>query len=260
VTAGGGTLYLADDFSSLPQVSIAATQRLSREETTQTLLWGGEDPLVSTWRVGLGSITVVSTDLSGAWTQQWFEWPGLPRLFEGILATIESTTDTALGLTAIVSFEGSTTSILVDARDDNGRYANFLDIEADVLPIDVTIPLTQVSPGLYQGSIPTPAKGGYTVQILDHTRDRSMSVPLTVPYAWEVADISQNLETLRWIATTSNGVVLENGTSLPQADERLTLRIDPLHMLFILAAVILFLLELIIRKWPVQTKSQRAAE
>lgn len=31
VKAGGGTLYLADDFSALPQVSIAATQRLSRE-------------------------------------------------------------------------------------------------------------------------------------------------------------------------------------------------------------------------------------
>ncbi|MCK5828653.1 hypothetical protein KAH43_09045, partial [Candidatus Bipolaricaulota bacterium] len=137
---------------------------------------------------------------------------------------------------------------------------NFLDIEADVLPTDVMIPLTQVSPGLYQGSIPTPAKGGYTVQILDHTRDRSMSVPLTIPYAWEVAAISQNLETLRWIATTSNGVVLENDTSLPQADERLTLQIDPLHMLFILAAVILFLLELIIRKWPVQTKAQRTAD
>ena len=294
VTAGGGTLYLADDFSTLPQVFIRATQRLSRErfviedtevegrlitthamdpvpplqgyvvgypkETSQTLLWGGEDPLVSTWRVGLGSITVVSTDLSGAWTQQWFEWPGLPRLFEGILATIEPETSTALGLSTIVSFEGSTTSILVDARDNDGGYANFLDIEADVLPIDFMLPLSQVSPGLYQASFPTPAKGGYTVQILDHTRDRSMSVPLTVPYAWEVAEISQDLETLRWIATTSNGVVLGDGASLPQTEERLTTRIDPLHQLFILAALVLFLLELIIRKWPVSTKSQRAAD
>jgi hypothetical protein len=294
VTAGGGTLYLADDFSTLPQVFIRATQRLSRErfviedtkvegrlitthamdpvpplqgyvvgypkETAQTLLWGGEDPLVSTWRVGLGSITVVSTDLSGAWTQQWFEWPGLPRLFEGILATIEPETSTALGLSTTVSFEGSTTSILVDARDNDGGYANFLDIDANVLPIDFIVPLSQVSPGLYQASFPTPAKGGYTVQILDHTRDRSMSVPLTVPYAWEVAEISQDLETLRWIATTSKGVVLGDGTSLPQTEERLTVQIDPLHQLFILAALVLFLLELVIRKWPVSKRSQREAE
>lgn len=79
-TAGGGTLYLVDDFSALSRVSIHATQRLSRERfvtrdtqvegrllddwagsvpafggyvvsypkaTAQTLLWGGEDPLLS---------------------------------------------------------------------------------------------------------------------------------------------------------------------------------------------------------------------
>ena len=288
VKAGGGTLYLADDFSTLPQVSIDATQRLSRErfviedtevngrlltthatapvpplqgyvvgypkETAQTLLWGGDDPLVSTWRVGLGSITVVSTDLSGDWTQQWFEWPGLPRLFEGVLATIEPDTSTALGLSTTVSFEGSTTSILVDARNDDGTYANFLDIDASVLPIDFMLPLSQVSPGLYQANFPTPTKGGYTIQILDRTRDRSMSVPLTVPYAWEVAEIRQNLDTLRWIAAMSNGVVLDESVSLPQAEERLTIQLSPLHSLFILSALILFLLELIIRKWPVLKK------
>jgi len=294
VRAGGGTLYLADDFSTLPQVSIRATQRLSRKrfvtedtevegrlitthgtapvpplqgyvvgypkETTQTLLWGGEDPLVATWRIGLGSISVLATDLSGAWTQQWFEWLGMPRLFEGILATTESEISATLGLSTTVSFEGSTTSILVDAREQDGGYANFLDIEATVLPIDSTMLLTQVSPGLYQARFPTPAKGGYTIQILDRTRDRSMTVPLSVPYAEEVAEIDQNLAVLNWIADRSNGVMLDDGMSLPLAEERLTTQIDPLHALLILIAAILFLLELTIRKWPVRKKSQRTAD
>jgi len=294
VTAGGGTLYLADDFSTLPQVSIRATQRLSRErfvtgdtqvdgrliathatgpvppvqgyvvgypkETAQTLLWGGEDPLVSTWRVGLGSITVLTTDLSGAWTQQWFEWLGLPRLFEGVLATIESEVSATLGLSTTVSFEGSTTSILVDARDEDGEYVNFLDIEATVLPTDVHMQLTQVSPGLYQESFTTPAKGGYTIQILDRTRDRSMSVPLSVPYAAEVTEIDQDLVALAWIAERASGVVLEGDAALPAAEERLTIQADPLYALFILIAIILYLVELTIRKWPVRRKSQRTAE
>lgn len=294
VTAGGGTLYLADDFSTLPQVFIRATQRLSRErfvtedtevegrlitthtstpvpplqgyvvgypkETTQTLLWGGGDPVVATWRVGLGSITVLATDLSGTWTQEWFEWPEMPRLFEGLLATTEPEISATLGLAAIVSFEGSTTSILVDARDADGGYVNFLNIEATVLPTDVTMQLTQVSPGLYQKSFPTPAKGGYTIQIIDQTRDRSLTVPLSVPYAAEVAGISQDLAALTWVAESSNGVVLQEGGLLPHTEERLTTQNDPLHTLFILIALILFLLELTIRKWPVRKKSQRAAE
>ena len=294
VTAGGGTLYLADDFSTLPQVSIRATQRLSRErfvteetevegrlldalapasvpplqgyvasypkETAETLLWGGEDPLVSTWRLGLGSITVLNTDLSGAWSQEWLEWSGLPGLFEGILATTEPEIAATLGLTASVSFEGPTTTMLVDARDEDGGYANFLEIEAKLLPIDSIYLLAQVSPGLYHASFPTPAKGGYTVQILDRTRDRSMSVPLSVPYSSEFAEIGQDVATLSWIAGSSGGVVLDDGVSLPQGDERLTARTDPLHRILILIALILFLLELVIRKWPVRKKSQRAAD
>ncbi len=294
VTAGGGTLYLADDFSTLPQVSIDATQRLSRERfvteetevegrllnaitansipalhgyvvsypktTADTLLWGGEDPLVSTWRVGLGSVTVLNTDLSGAWSQEWFKWNGLPSLFEGILATTEPEISATLGLTTSVSFEGSTTSILVDARNEDSTYANFLDIEVKVLPIDSTYILTQVSPGLYHTNLPTPAKGGYIVQIFDRTRDRSMPVPLSVPYSLEFADIGQDLATLTWIAESSNGVVLGDGASLPKPAERLTTQINPLHEIFILAALALFLLELVIRKWPVRKKSPQAAD
>jgi len=290
VTAGGGTLYLADDFSTLPQVSIRATQRLTRErfvieetevegrllemhatnsipalqgyvvsypkETAETLLWGGEDPLVSTWRVGLGSITVLNTDLSGSWSKGWFEWNGMPGLFEDILATTEPEIAATLGLTASVSFEGSTTSILVDARNEDGSYANFLEIEARLLPIDSTHILTQVSPGLYHANLPTPPKGGYTVQILDRARDRSTSVPLSVPYSSEFAEIGQDLATLTWIAESSNGVVLDDRASLPEGDERLMVRMNPLHEVFILVALALFLLELVVRKWPVRKKSQ----
>jgi len=290
VTAGRGSLYLADDFSTLPQVSIQATQRLSRErfvtqetevegrlidvlaadsipalqgyvvsypkETAETSLWASGDPLVSTWRVGLGSITVLNTDLNGVWSQDWFEWTDLPRLFAGILATTEPDVVAALGLTASISFEGSRTSVLVDARNEAGDYANFLEIDAQVLPINSSHTLTQVSPGLYHASIPTPAEGGYTIQILDHTRNRSMSVPLSVPYPSEFTELGKNLVTLSWIAESSNGVVLSSGVSLPQTDERLTERIDPLHSIFILVALALFLLELIIRKWPIRKRSQ----
>ena len=294
VSAGGGALYLADDFSTLPQVSIHATQRLSRErfvaedtevngrllealeadppphlqgyvvsypkETAETILWASEDPLVSTWRVGLGSVTVVNTDLSGIWSQEWFEWGGLPRLFEGVLVTTEPEIVATLGLTALVSFEGSTTSILIDARNEDGSYTNFLEVTAKVFPIDSSHILTQVAPGLYHTNFPTPAKGGYTVQILDQTRNRSMSIPLSVPYAAEVAQIDQDLAALTWIADHSNGVVLNDGILLPLTEERLTIQIDPIHQIFILAALVLFLVELLVRKWPARKNAQRAAD
>ncbi len=288
VNAGGGTLYLANDFSSLPQVSIRATQRLSRDrfvtadtavsgrlldglnitdappvqgyvvsypkETAETLLWGGEDPLVSSWRVGLGSITVLNTDLSGIWSREWAEWEGLSQLFDGILATTESSRASALGLSASVEVDGAETAILVEATDDGGGYANFLDIDANLLPLDRALELSQVSPGLYHAAIPTPAKGGYTIQVTDHTRGRSVSLPLTIPYSEEYARMGQNLDILSWIAEESGGHRLDRQPNLPDTVDRRTLEIQPLHWGFILATLVLFLLELILRKWPARSR------
>ncbi|MGB2983963.1 MAG: vWA domain-containing protein, partial [Candidatus Bipolaricaulia bacterium] len=97
VESGRGSLYHVSDFSRLPAVTLQVTQRLSRSRfvleetqvggplvrlladdppptidgyvltypraTSQTLLTAGVDPLAATWRVGLGSVTVLNTDL-----------------------------------------------------------------------------------------------------------------------------------------------------------------------------------------------------
>ncbi|MGD9675973.1 MAG: VWA domain-containing protein, partial [Candidatus Bipolaricaulia bacterium] len=121
VDHGRGILYFAADFVTLPQVTIQVTQRLTRSRfidtdtavaasagpleslgaippvqgyvltyprsAASTLLWAGEDPLLSTWRTGLGGVTVLNVDLAGVWSRDWVAWSGMPRLFEQILGT-----------------------------------------------------------------------------------------------------------------------------------------------------------------------------
>jgi len=288
VTAGGGSLYLADDFSTLPQVSIRATQRLSRErfvtgetsvegrlaehlvpesipdlsgyvvsypkESAQTLLWAGDDPIVSTWRIGLGTVTVLNTDMSGVWTNAWFEWVQLPRLFDEILATTQPDTAATWGLAASTSFEGTTTSVLVDARNDDESYADFLDLRADLLPLEASYEMSQVSPGLYHASFPTPAKGGYTIYVEDMTRERNLSVPLCVPYSEEYIAFGPQMETLSWIADATGGTVLSETNALPNVAEAAVEETRPLQYILMLAALALFLVELALRKWPLRRR------
>ena len=283
VEAGGGTLYRADDFSLLPQVSIQATQRISRRRfidgpaevagrlsdsfgdspvpaldgyvltypkpSADTSLWAGEDPIVSTWRPGLGAVTVLNTDLIGSGSSEWLAWPGLSSLFEAILATTQPYVVSAIGLSASVLDDPETTEVIVDARDA-GAFANFLELEVELLPDGATYPAPQVGPGLYASSFATPTEGGYALHLIDHTRQRALTLPFSVPYPDELRDLGPDRETLERIAEATGGAMLEDGASLPSVAGGTSTDIQSLHMQFLLAALGVFLLDLIVRKRP----------
>jgi len=283
VEAGGGTLYRADDFSLLPQVSIQATQRISRQRfidgpaevsgrlrdrigpdvppldgyvltypkpTADTSLWVGEDPIISTWRLGLGAVTVFNTDLIGAGTREWLAWSRLSELFEAILATTEPYRTSTLGLSTSVVRHPDAIELLVDARDENGAFADFLDLEVELLPEGATHELVQMGSGLYVASIPTPPQGGYALHVIDHSRQRSLTLPLTVPYPVEYRAFGADSEALRRIAEATGGLLLEGDTRLPTVSGGTSTDSYPLHGPLLLAALGVFLLDLLARKWP----------
>ena len=284
VEAGGGTLYRADDFSFLPQISIQATQRISRQRfidgpievagrlreqpdasdvppldgyvltypkaTADTSLWAGEDPIVSTWRIGLGAVTVLNTDLAGLGSEEWLAWPGLSKLFESILATTEPHLTSTLGLSASIVRHPGTIELLVDARDDDRAFANFLSLEVEMLPEGWTHELVQMGPGLYVASFPTPPEGAYALHVIDQARQRALTLPLTVPYPIEYRELGRDAATLARVAETTGGLLLQDGVRLPTVEGGASTSYSPLHAAFLLAALGVFLLDLLMRKWP----------
>ncbi len=289
VEAGGGTLYRADDFSLLPQISIQATQRITRQRfvdgpasvdgrlldqlidippldgyvltypkpTADTSLWVGEDPIVTTWRLGLGAVTVLNTDLVGLGSGTWLAWSGLSELFGEILATTEPSRTSTLGLAMSVERDAETVEVLVDARDDSGAFANFLDLHLELLPDGTVYELAQKGPGLYVASIPLPPEGGYALHAVDRERGRSLTLPMTIPYPIEYRDVGTDLGSLATIAEWTGGRMLVEGTLLPEVEGGESTEQTPLHIPLILAALGLFLLDLVVRKWPSRRRSMR---
>jgi len=290
VEAGGGTLYRADDFSLLPQISIQATQRISRQRFvdgpaevdgrllsllgdtappldayvltyakpgSDTSLWVGEDPIVSTWRAGLGAVTVLNTDLSGFGSKAWLAWPGLSGLLEAILATTEPVEASTRGLSASITRDADAIELIVDARDDAGGFANFLDVKAELLPEGTTYELPQMGPGLYASSLPVLSQGGYALHVVDHTRQRSLTLPWTVPYPIEYRQFGFDRPTLLCIAEATGGTLLENDTPLPAVRGQTTTTHSPLHPTLLLTALGIFLLDLLARRWPSRGRRKR---
>ncbi len=283
VEAGGGTLYRADDFALLPQVSIEATQRITRRRfaegpvevagglleslgldvpplegyvvtypkpTAETHLWANSDPIVSTWRAGLGRVAVLNTDLRGEGSASWLSWPELARLFGAILDAVEPAVGSQLGLSASIVTRTPTLELLIDARDPDGGFANFLDLEVTLLPDGETVTAVQRAPGLYVASLAAPPPGGYAAQVLDRDRDRRAIVPLTVAYPSEYRGFGPDHAALERIARATGGRVLDAGDALPVDEGAASMERFDLHVPFLLAALGFFLIDLGARKWP----------
>lgn len=283
VQAGHGTLYTVSDFSALPEISMQATQRLSRSRfitgkiavdgplaegelqslpplhgyaltypkpTAQVLLWAGGDPLFARWRLGLGQVGVLNTDLAGRWSQEWLTWNKGSLLLDTIITAVEPVTSLSPGLILAVDVTDEEILALADARDLKGEFVNFLDLEVRLLPSGETLPMDQVSAGLYQASFPVQEEGGYALRVEDRTRGKSAVLPLLIPYPAEYRGTGIDEEKLRRIAHETGGKFLEDEIlpDLTPGGEAF-IYVDVYPQL-LLAALSLFLAELAIRKLP----------
>jgi len=281
--AGHGSVYVAADFSTLPQVSMEATQRLSRSRfvteetpvagplavgdlaaipslqgyaltyprpTAEVLLSAGNDPILARWRLGLGRAGVLNTDLAGMWSRDWLSWSRAPLLLEALLGSVEAETWVAQGLRPSTEVGESGVHVRVEARESDGAFADFLDLEAVLLPGGTVTRLEQTSVGLYEATLPALAEGGYALRVIDRTRDRVALLPFTVPYPEEYRQTGVDEATLRAVARATGGRLLVDEVLPEPPAASAGLSYVPIHQQALLLSLALFLLELGRRKLP----------
>ncbi len=281
-SAGRGTLYTASNYAALPEISVQATQRLSRSRfvtgttpasgslaardladlppldgyaltfakpSAEILLSAGRDPILARWRVGLGRVCALNTDLSGHWSGAWLSWEKGALLLDAILTAVEPAGAVAVGLHPSATVGDTGIDLVLDARTPQGGFANFLDLAATLLPSGESHDLEQVSAGLYRTTFPMQDPGGYAIRIDDHTRGMTTSLSVCVPYPAEYRATGLDSETLRSIAAQTGGRYLEDEILPGNSGTASLTRID-LHVPFLLAGLVLFLAELGWRKLP----------
>jgi hypothetical protein len=225
--------------------------------TAEVLLFSAaKDPVFARWRLGLGRVGVLNTDLTGTWSGSWLSWSRGPLLIETLLDAVEAETWVPHGLRLSVEAGEAGLQVRVEGREADGALANFLDLEAVLLPGGTTVPLTQTNVGFYEGVLPMPAEGAYALRVADRTRDRVVMMPFSVPYSEEYRQTGVDDAALRAIAAATGGRFLADNALLGSSGASGTRSYRAIHAQVLLASLGLFLLELGRRKLPRRARKQ----
>lgn len=239
-------------------------QRTFAKPAAQVLLESPDgDPLLATWRYGLGRSVTFAADLAGRWGREWVGWSDFGR-FAAQMArwTMRHRGDETL--TTRLRRDGQRGEIVVDALDREDRFMNGLDMQAAVVGPDretESIALEQVAPGRYRGEFTADRAGRYYVNVTGRGEGIQVgprTFGMAVPYSAEFVDRGVDRETLRDIAETTGGAVLPlGGAALPAilaAREDDVTHHQRLWWPFLVAALVALLLEIAVRKVVVPSR------
>jgi len=212
------------------------------------------EPLLVSWRYGLGKVVAYTSDVKSRWAFQWLSWSGFGRFWAQVLRdTMRQGSSQELRVKATIK-EGIG-KITVDALDHKGDFLDYMD--AKVLILDprlkkTRMKLRQTGPGFYSGTFAATRHGAYLVKVRFFKKKRLVgtgqaSASYSYPAEWLSA--MPDRQRLESIAKAGGGATEPKAKAVwhRNADEKL-LSHKPLWPYLVILALILFLLDIFFRR------------
>jgi hypothetical protein len=201
------TGYVATSPKSAPSVEVAMTS-------------DKDDPVLVSWRYGLGKAVAFTSDAKNHWAAPWVLTGGTFAKFwaQTIRWTVRTTSRADLDTTVDISQRHG--KVVVDVVDPKGNFVNGLDLRGSVAGETKSprLRVDQTGPGRYEGEFEATEKGQYMVAL--HYTDpngtpRSHVVGAAVPYSPEYRDLSGNSAVMTSLADRTGGQIYPNLDAKP---------------------------------------------
>jgi len=218
------------------------------------------DPILARWRAGLGWALAWTSDVKNNWSVDWLRWSGFSK-FWGQLVREHMRVKHHRELDMKTEMVGSEVHALVDAftpdeRFDNGLVSTLIVTGPGSAGSRREVPLRQTAPGRYEANFPLDQYGSFLLRA-EHAKAGANGElkpfatsfgHVTNPYPREYASFDPDIERL-------SRAVLAGGGSLDPEPARVfdpagqkIVSYRPLWNRFVLAAIVLFLLDLLVRR------------
>lgn len=179
-----------------------------------------DDPLLATWRYGIGKAAAFTSDAKNRWAAPWVASGATYRKFWAQLVRWSIRGVSKANLDTAIEIEQRRGRVTVDVVDARGEYVNGLELHGSVAAQEGSpvLRMAQVAPGRYEGEFEAPGKGQYIVALRyqdDKGRPRVYTVGASVPYSPEYRDLNQNSAVLTAVAERTGGALRTSLTDEP---------------------------------------------
>lgn len=220
------------------------------------------DPLLVWWRYGLGMTVAFTSDAKSRWAAEWLSWPGYSKFWAQLVRQCMRKSD-AKGVAVDIVHQAGKATISLDAVDANGRFTNQAETEMTIIDPQLgsrKIPLRQTAPGRYTAEFDTPNSGSYHLEMTQKQGGQTLfqqSRGLSVGYAEELRLKPTNEDLLKQISASSGGKFALDPSESFKTDARTVSRPTPLWPYLTLAAVLLLVLDVALRRIDLSTLFRR---
>ncbi|WP_437275655.1 VWA domain-containing protein [Sorangium sp. So ce375] len=262
VTQVGDAAFLRGvDVRTAPNLHGYVSTKLKPAPAQELLTSDAEEPILARWRVGLGWTLAWTSDVKARWAVEWLRWPGFEK-FWGQLVHEHMRQKHRRELDMKAEIVDGELRASVDAFGADDRFENNLTSRLTIIgpePGGATrvVDMRQTAPGRYETALALDRYGSFLLRA-EHLREaedgslRPVAVSyghVSNPYPREYASFEPELATLERAATSTGGTVDPNGVAaiFDPAGEKVTFH-EELWQRFIYAAMVVFLLDLFVRR------------
>ena len=182
----------------------------------ELLMKADTDPLLVSWRYGLGRVMAFTSDLSGRWGKEWVAWHGFPQWASQLARdTLRKLMETRNRTD--FQPDGESVKVVADFVSKDGSFLNHMKLKGNITaPNQTTQEQTfqQTAPGRYEGKF-TPSQRGIhflTMYAEGKAGDAPLpvaTVPYVAPYPKEYRELKPNMALLSRLAEETGGEMLD---------------------------------------------------
>ncbi len=234
-----------------------------RKATAQVpLVTDLDDPLLASWRFGLGKVMAFTSDCKSRWSALWIAtWPdGYSQFWSQILREMARQPQ---GQLMDVRLHRGTdeVEVIVDLMEDAARFRNGARIEAEAFVVPAhalesslksihKMVLDQTGPGRYSGRFATQGPGVYLVRARSDSEIVSAGMVENASGESATGQVHRTLLE-KVVAITGGSIIESDAAALPIYDRVGHVRFVELRPALLKLLMLVFLVDVAVRRWEV---------